>query len=318
MLRRAALLFALTTTPLWAQTAAPEPSANPQPPLSDIPKLILDVERNQKAAEAIQNNYVYRIHRVSEDFSKDGKVKKTTVVDADSLTIDGVRVNRETARDGKPLTPEEAKKENERIDKDVAKAKERRAKAEDKGRDTDARGDEMISASRILELGTFSNPRRESIDGRDTIAVDYAGDPKAKTRNAGETVIRDLAGTVWIDEKDRTMVRAEGHFANDFKVGGGLVADIHKGTHFSFRAQKVNGEVWLPATIEGRGSARMMLFLNFNGAMELTASDYRKFRTTSNIVGTNGVIGADGQPVPAGQPVPDPPAPPQPAVNPKP
>ena len=113
MLRRAALLFALTTTPLWAQNAAPEPSANPQPPLPDIPKLILDVERNQKAAEAIQNNYVYRIHRVSEDFSKDGKVKKTTVVDADSLTIDGVRVNRETARDGKPLSPDEAKQVDE-------------------------------------------------------------------------------------------------------------------------------------------------------------------------------------------------------------
>ena len=300
------------TMPLWTQDAAPEASANLERPLPDIPNLILDVERNQKVAESVQNNYVYRIHRVMQDFGKDGQVKKTTVVDADSLSIDGVRVNRETARNGRPLTPEEAKKENERVDKDVAKAKERRAKAKDKGRDTDARGDDMISASRILELGTFSNPRRESIDGRDTIAIDYAGDPKAKTRNAGETVIRDLAGTIWIDEKDRTMVRAEGHFANDFKVGGGLVADIHKGTRFSFHAQKVNGEVWLPATIEGRGSARVMLFLSFNGAMELTASDYRKFHTTSSIVGTNGVIGADGQPIP------DAPALPQPAANPKP
>jgi hypothetical protein len=110
------------------------------------------------------------------------------------------------------------------------------------------------------------------------------------------------------------MVRAEGHFANDFKVGGGLVADIHKGTRFSFHAQKVNGEVWLPATIEGRGSARIMLFISFNGAMQLTASDYRKFRATSNIVGTNGVIGTDGQPIPDAPA----PAPPQPAANPKP
>ncbi len=50
------------------------------------------------------------------------------------------------------------------------------------------------------------------MNGRDTIAVDFAGDPKAKTRNRGEDVIRDLVGTAWVDEQDKVLVKVQGHF----------------------------------------------------------------------------------------------------------
>ena len=207
-------------------------------------------------------------------------------------------MNRLVAKDGKPLTADEAKKENERIDKEVVKAKERRAKAEAKNRETNSRGDDLISASRLLELGKFTNERRVELNGRSTIVVDYAGDPNAKTHNPAENAVRDLVGTVWIDEADRTLVRAEGHFLNDFKVLGGLALDIRKGTNFSFRTRKINGEAWLPDQIDADGHVRALLFAGFTGRFHMTASDYRKFHTETKIVGTNGVIGEDGQPVP--------------------
>ena len=50
------------------------------------------------------------------------------------------------------------------------------------------------------------------LNGRDTIAVDYAGDPKAKTKNRAEEVMRDLVGTAWVDEEDKMIVKLEGHF----------------------------------------------------------------------------------------------------------
>jgi hypothetical protein len=114
--------------------------------------------------------------------------------------------------------------------------------------------------------------------------ADYVGDPKAKTRTKFEEVVRDIMGTVWVDEQDRVLVKAEGHFVNNFKIGGGLVANIQKGTNFSMQQRKVNGEVWLPARFEGQGSARALLFLGFNGHIEAVESDYRKFKATSTIV----------------------------------
>jgi hypothetical protein len=266
-----------------------------QEPLPDLQRLILDLDRNQKAAEEAAKNYTYHVHRVVESTDGKNNLKKTEALDFESVTIQGLRVNRLVARNGQALSADEAKKENDRIDKDVAKAKERRAKAEAKDRETDARGDDLITASRFLELGKFSNERREVFNARPTILVDYAGDPNAKTRNAGEKVVRDLVGTVWIDEADRTMVRAEGHFLDDFKLLGGLAVDVRKGTNFSFRSKKINGEAWLPEQIDGDGHVRALLFVAFTGRLHITTSDYRKFQTTSNIVGTNGEVDADGK-----------------------
>jgi hypothetical protein len=266
-------------------------------PLPDIRQLVLDVERNEKISEAKSREYTYHVHLVQQEMDGKGDIKKTTIVDSESITIDGVRVDRVVARDGKTLTADEAKKESDRIDKEVAKDKERREKREAKGEDTNSRGDTILGAERILELGTFSNPRRIDLNGRPTIIADYAGDPNAKTHNSAEGAIRDLVGTVWFDEQDRVLVQGQGHFLNDFKIGGGLVLNLHKGLSFEFRTQKINGEAWLPVSIQAHGSVRFLLFVNVNGNLDLETSNYRKFRATSTIVGTNGEIGTDDKPI---------------------
>jgi len=293
------LIFSLCTaaTLSIAQQAPPScaPAAKPLPPIRE---LLLDVERNEKTSEAARKDYTYHVHSEQQDLDSKGGVKKTTSLDAESVTVEGVRVDRTVARDGKSLSADEAKKESERIDKEVQKAKERRAKREAKGEDTDMRGDVILPASRILELGNFTNPRRVDLDGRATIVFDFAGDPNAKTRNEFEGIVRDIVGTVWIDEQDRVLVRGEGHFLNDFKIGAGLVLNVHKGLSFDFRTTKINGEVWLPASIDGQGSARILLLDKFNGRVHYVTSDYRKFHTTSTIIESNRLIGPDGQPIP--------------------
>ncbi len=264
--------------------AAEESEQDADKPLPDIPKLMHEVEANQKAAEAIEKDYLYRSVQTEQELNKHGEVKKTETREYDEFWVEGVPVHRLTRKDGKELSAAEQKKESERIDNEVAKAKERRAKADRKGKETDPLGHDEITVSRLLELGRFTNARRMQLNGRNTIAVDFAGDPAAKTRNRAEDVIRDLAGTAWVDESDRVLVKVEGHFLNTFKIGGGLVANIQKGTSFGFEQRKVNGEVWLPAILEGHGSARALLFFSFNGNVRAVDSDYRKFKATSTIL----------------------------------
>lgn len=294
-----ALCFATTlgSAQQPATSIAPQTSIAIQS-LPPTRELLLDVERNEKAAEAARKDYTYHVHLEQQDLDSKGNVKKTIVTDAESVAIDGVRVDRVVARNGRPLTPGEASKESDRIDKEVTKDKERREKREDQGEDTDSRGDVILPASRILELGNFTNPRRIDLDGRPTIVIDYAGDPNAKTRNRFESIVRDLVGTAWIDEQDRVLVRAQGHFLNDFKIGGGLVVDIKRDSSFQVRYAKINQEVWLPADVSGQGKIRFLLFAGFDGRIHLVTSDYRKFRSTTTIIPTGREIGPDGQPVP--------------------
>lgn len=239
-----------------------------------------EVEQHQRASEAIQKDYLY--HEDMRQEQDNGK--KLEQREYDVFWLNGVQIHKLTRKDGRDLSADEQKKENERIDKEVEKAKERKRKAEERGEQTDSHGHEEITVSRFLLLGKFTNPRRVLIDGRDTIAVDYIGDPKAKTRNRFEDVIRNLAGTIWIDEQDRTISRLEGHFVNSYKIGGGLVMNIRKDTNFTMQQKKINGEVWLPSQITGQGAARVLLFVSFNGSIHATNSDYRKFKTTSTIL----------------------------------
>jgi hypothetical protein len=272
------------TVPVTAQTPTETRPDEGERPLPDIPTLMRAVEVNQRTSEAVEKDYLYRSVVTEEESNGHGGVKKTESREYDVFWVEGVPVHRMTRKNGKELSAEEQKKESEQIDKEVAKAKERRAKADAKGKETGPRGDEEITVSRLLELGSFSNARRVQLSGRDTIAVDFAGDPKAKTRNRGEDVIRDLAGTAWVDEQDKVLVKVQGHFLNTFKIGAGLVVNIQKGTSFGMEQRKVNDEVWLPALWEGQGAARAFLLFSFNGSMRGVESDYRKFKATSTIL----------------------------------
>jgi hypothetical protein len=253
-------------------------------PLPDIPTLMHEVEAHQKASETIQKDYLYHEIATAEENDGHGRVKKTEIKEFDVFWLNGVEVQKLVKKDGKELNADEKKKESDRIDKEVAKARERRNKADTKSEETDSHGHEEVTVSRFLELGRFSNPRRVNINGRDTIAVDYEGDPKAKTRNRFEDVIRDLAGTIWVDEEDRSISRIEGRFLRPFKIGGGLVVNIKQDTNFAMEQRKINDEVWLPARVDGKGAARAMLFFSFNGNIRVVNSDYRKFKATSTIL----------------------------------
>jgi len=281
------------------QPAATEPDSKPLPPIA---QLLDDVEKHEDRDDAILRQYTYHRHAVREEFSGNNSIKKTVTSDYESIPIAGVRIFKLVARDGKPLSPEEAKQVDEDFDKAVEKAKKNKAKFDAKREQAEQEGksnSEFLPASRILQLGTFSNERRVLFNGRPTIVLDYAGTKDVKPKNDFEKAVQDLVGTAWIDEQDKVLARAEGHFLADFKVGFGLVADVHKDFNFTMEQRKVNGEAWLPKEFDFYGKASFGVFLErINGHTHLESGDYRKFRTSSTIIGTNGAIDDNGQPIP--------------------
>lgn len=264
-----------------AQQATPAPTARPLPEIADLMRA---VEANQRQDEAKLKDYLFRQTQTFDETDGHGGVKKQEVRVYDVFWLQGVPVRKLVSKDGRPLSPEELKKEDERIDKEVRSARDKRERQDSKGKETDPRGNEEVTVSRILELGKFSNARRVQIAGRDAIAAEYAGDSKAKTRNRAEEMIRDLEGTVWVDEEDRELVKTQGRFIRSFKIGGGLLANIKEGTSFGMEQRKINNEVWLPTEFEGHGSARLLLFLNLNGSVHMVDENFRKFKATSTLL----------------------------------
>lgn len=291
--------FAQEPTPV---TPPPDTTTAQEKPLPSVPDLLDAVEKHEDDDDKILQQYTYRQHEVVEDFDGKSAVKKTTTYDFDIIPVNGVSVRKLVAKDGKPLTPDEAQKAQDEFDKstrrrakDQARQQEKKEQAEREGKSNK----DFLTASRILQLGTFSNEHRVLLNGRPTIVLDYAGNREVKSANETEKIVEDLVGTCWIDEQDKVIARAEGRFPADFKIGFGLVADIHQNTTFVYEQQKINGEVWLPKHFEGTGKLSIGVFIvRINGHLNSDFSDYRKFRASATIVGSNGIVDENGKPIP--------------------
>lgn len=264
-------IFPLAALFLFLWLIAPaqaQPAANPQLPA--IPQLMHEVEEHQKALEKVIENYTYTSLQTTQDLDANGQVKKTETTEQEVFFVHGRHIARLVKKDGKPLGDHDQQKETERITKEVENA--------EKPEPEQPKEDQEINVSRILEIIDVRNPRRENYRGRPTIVFDAMGRKDAKTHGLGEEAFKKLQGTVWIDEADRQIARIDASFSDNFHIAGGLVANVEKGSRFSFDQAPVNGEIWLPTGAEG--SVQIRLFMVKNQRKHFTERDYdfKRFR----------------------------------------
>jgi hypothetical protein len=255
---------------LFAQQPSAKPSAA-DAPVPDIPALMMQVQAHQRQLDKVRENYTFREVQQTDDLGSNGQVKKTETEESEIFFVNGHHIERLVKKNGKDLSADEQKKEQERVEKEVEKA----TKLDP---NKSLHGDE-ISVSRILAIMKVSNPHRVSLNGRDTIAFDFIGDPHAQTHGLAEDASKKLAGTVWVDEKDREVAKLTVHFDDNFHVGGGLLANVQAGSSFLFEQAKINNELWLPTGGEAHLQARVLLVKGFRQNMHFHDSDFERFHT---------------------------------------
>jgi hypothetical protein len=250
--------------------------------LPDIATLFRDVEAHQKELEKIRKDYMFRVVEQEDELDSDGHVKHSKTEEREVFYVGRHHISRLLRKDGVELTPSEQKKEQERMDKDIQEAKKKEAKRQQK--DEEGKHSENdIDVETFLRISRFTNPRRVAFKERTAIAFDFSGNPEAKTHGLAESAVKKVSGTVWIDEESRQLVRMEVKLDEPFKIGGGLLASVQKGSSFVFEQAFVNGEIWLPTYAEANVTGRMLLFKGIREHSISRFSDYRKFRVASKI-----------------------------------
>jgi hypothetical protein len=257
-----------------SQSATPSTATPSDRPIPDGETLLNEVREHQKDIEDLRRHYTYHMLQTTDDVDANGDVKKKETEELNFEFVDGVPVDRLVKRDGKALSAAEEHKEDERIKKFVAHVKEVRAK----NPNANSEGIDMLSIRRLLELATISNPRRIQLAGRNTIVFDYTGNPSAHAKGIDENALKKLTGSLWIDEKDREVVRMTARFDADFRIAGGLLANIEKGSSFAFEQSLVHDEIWLPATETADLDARLLMFKGIHQRIRVDYSDYLKYQ----------------------------------------
>lgn len=270
--------------------------------LPDLKALFKEIDENQKAIDKIKENYTGTRTEEETEFESDGRVKKRELKEYTFFYLNGEEVSTLTKKEGKALSEEEQKKENEKTQKEIAElqkkeakkeAKEEKAKEEGKNDENDEPGIEVF-----LRASQFVNPRRERFRGQDVLVFDFEPNPEFKAHKLVEKVVQKLAGVVWVDEKAHDVARLEAYFTGDMKFAGGLLANLQKGTSFVFEQAYENNEVWLPTYMEAHVGVRVLLVKGFKVNEVIRYSDYKKFNveTLSTIAKPKGASDVPADP----------------------
>jgi hypothetical protein len=264
LLPLAVSLFLASAVPLalGQQTASP--------PLPEIRQLMKEVQEHQKRLEKVRENYTYSASVVVQEIDGNGKVKKTESEELEEFFVNGHQIRRTVKKEGKPLDGHDLEKETERVTKEVEKAEKTPSDQPLEG--------QTVSIGRLLEIMDVRNPRRDTYRGRPAIVFDFVGRKDAKTHGLVEDASKKLQGTMWVDEADRQVAHLDVAFNDNFRVGGGILANVEKGSNFHFDQAQVNGEIWLPTGAEINMSARILLMKSLRQHITARDYDYKRFK----------------------------------------
>ncbi len=270
--------------PADAQTIDLRPDASGAVPAGQIRELLLRAEEKDLENNKQQRDYTYIAREEEHKLDGHGGVKKSESRTLEILEIYGEPVERLTAKDDKPLPADEAKKEDDKIQKIIDKRKNesedgrrRRLEREEKDREE--------ARKFVLEIADAFNFRlvgSEAIGGRDTWVLEGDPRPGYEPKQRYAKLLGKFKGRVWIDKAEAQWVKLDITAIDTLSIGF-VLARVHKGTHFVIELTKVNDEVWLPKRVQLHLDARVALFKSYDNDVEQTYRDYKKFRTDTKI-----------------------------------
>jgi hypothetical protein len=240
-----------------------------------------DIENEKR-----QRDYTYIDREVQNKLDGKGQTKSTEVKTYEILEIYGAQVERLIEKDDKPLDAKESRKEEEKIQKIIDKRQnespEDRKKREEKA--IKQREDGRKFVREVADAYDFKLVGTEQVGGRDAWVIDGEPRPGFEPHMKESKFLSKFHGRVWIDKGDLQLAKMDIEAIDTVSVGW-VLARIHKGTRVTLEQTQVNDEVWLPRHVTYKVDARVALFKGFNLDGEQEYRDYKKFRTSSKIVG---------------------------------
>ncbi|MBI3652240.1 MAG: hypothetical protein HY231_14560 [Acidobacteria bacterium] len=259
-------------------------------PLPEVETLMKAVVANQEKIEALREKYTFKQIETENKLDGNGRVKEQVVRISEVTPVGGRYVERLVSVNGKALAAKDQQDEDRRVQKEIEKILEEKAKRERQrlGAEGDKNKDEHADEERakftilgILRLSDVTSVRREIFRGHEVIAFDFEPKKGVKPKTRMEAIVNKLAGTMWIDEEARQIVRLEARFVEAYNFGGGMLAKISPSTALALEQQKVGNEVWMPSYTEVNISLRVFLLAKFNRNVVSQYSDYKKYSIDS-------------------------------------
>jgi hypothetical protein len=259
-----------------AQTAKDAPLPNP----TDL--LHRAIANEQKLAKQ-RERYECRVEDEATELDGKGNIKKKTTEIKEQFFVNGVEVDRTLAKNGKDLTPDETKKEDDKVMKRTVKYSDpATAKKE-----TDKQNRQLEEIMMAMQL---QNGHRDIAGGRSVLLYDIVPNRNFKAKNLNQRFAQVMQGKISVDEETGEPIDINIRSTQDLKVGGGVLANLHKGFWLHIHDHAEPDGVWLTDLAEGSGDARAALFFHPYFRFKETTGGCHLYNATAQQMGSAKVV----------------------------
>jgi hypothetical protein len=270
----------------------------------DIPALLREVARNERAMTPRRLEYTWTMKVTNRDVNKRGEVTKEEVKVYESYPVKGEMVTKLVSENGVAISPAKA---DEQLKKAIANL-ERAAREEEK-RKTNApqtpptpvdpnvipsfgfqhrfgfrsgfsNGAYAFALWRFFRACEFYAPRHESVRGRDAIVLDFRPRADFQPTDDLQKPYAKLAGRVWLDLADKAVVRLEAWPATD-------AADAANSSHppapaIVYEETRLPEGVWMESLVRIDTNLNRPVFNGVDVDVTKEMSDFKRFQTNAN------------------------------------
>ena len=252
-------------------------------PLPNPHDLMQRALASEKKLDAQRERYSCRLTDEGVETDSKGNVKKSTTEVKEQFFVNGIPVEHTLSKNGKDLSPDEMRKEDERVMKKTVKYSNQ-ANAQ---KETDKQNRQVED---VMEAMQLANGHREHVNGRSVLYYDIVPNPKFQAKNLNQRFAQVMQGKVSIDEETGEMIDLNIKSVQDLKIAGGMLANLHKGFWLHVHNHSQADGVWITDLAEGSGDARAALFFHPYFRFKETTDSCHLYNAEANQVGQAKIV----------------------------
>ena len=252
-------------------------------PLPNAHDLLQRALASEKKMDAQRERYECRLTDEGVETDGKGNVKKSTTEVKEQFFVNGIAVEHTLTKNGKDLSADEMRKEDQRVMKETVKySNQANAKKE-----SDKQNQQVEDVLAAMQL---ANGHRERVNGRSVLYYDIVPNPRFQAKNLNQRFAQVMQGKMSIDEETGEMIDLNIKSVQDLKIAGGMLANLHKGFWLHVHNHPQADGVWITDLAEGSGDARAALFFHPYIRFKETTDACHLYNAEANQVGQAKVL----------------------------
>ncbi len=250
-----------------AQATAPSPQAAAPSAQEIVRQSVVNNERNWKAAP----EFAF--------FERDIVISGGTTKDRtyETMMIEGSPYQKLIARNGQPLSPQDAATQERKLQETILRRKsesaaDRQARVAKYQR---GRRQDHALMQQMTKAFDFRLRGQEIVNGRLCYVLDGTPRPDYEPINRDTEVLKGMRGRLWVDTKEFQWVKVHAEVFRPVKFGL-FIAKVQPGTEFTLEEGPVGGGLWMPSRFDQEVKAQVLLFWNRNSSEHDTYWGYKR------------------------------------------